>query len=639
MSLSRFCYLGLALPLFAACSANGAAGSPLKITAPLEGEYLGSSRVHVTGFARGLSPVFVNGVQATLSGNQFTADVELPEGAGRIKVDAEEFSDERDITVDLTPPTIELEGPTDQFITGGPVHLKGRVTDTNPVKVLVNGRAYDVDENGAFDILQDVSEGSTRLRVTARDAAENTRSSFKSVIRGRFASLGQRIPSAATLTLTPETLNELSRGGSDILSDTDFDETLRDLNPIFDNVVKINIAYENHGVVNFTLTPSGNTLYAELGISQLEVGVEADTPVLDVSGFASARDIVINAPISFAVENGKLNVDMMGADATLRDFMFTIDPLPVEISGVEQIQEVAEREVQRALKRAVRKILPKYLAEALTSMLPADIAIGDKTVHIAPAINTIAVSDSGLFISMDITPDAPKSTPEQFPGYFAVGAWDEPQSTSPATLNLALDALNASSTAAWAAGMFNQRLDNLELFGQPLTFGQFKLVIAPHMENIVPLTTPLILELDANLPPVISAEEQTVRFSESDLRVRILAKVSETEEMQIATLSINLDAPIHGGIAGANPIELDLAQLHVTADPIDAPDSFPTSEELDSVGAALVGPFVEDFFATGTLSLPSIYGFDITPDSLAMSGGYMSLSASLHYAGPAAVTQ
>ena len=155
------------------------------IASPANGSVLTAPAVTVAGTvisapgAAGVSQVTVNGVAATLTGNQFAATVPLHEGVNRIlvsAVDALGMSGAAAVTaiLDSVPPALAVSAPADgATVNASSVTVTGQASDdSSAVSVTVNGQPAAV-QNGNFGSPVALVEGANPIAVVATDGAGN----------------------------------------------------------------------------------------------------------------------------------------------------------------------------------------------------------------------------------------------------------------------------------------------------------------------------------------------------------------------------------------------------------------------------------------------------------------------------------
>lgn len=148
------------------------------VTSPEEGLLTNSTYIMVEG--RVLEPglqVFVDGDAQTIKDNAFSYQVRLPEGPSTIHVLARDRAGNertilRNVTLDTRPPELHIDFPPDHHLTRQPfLTIKGR--SEVGATITAGGNETVAGPAGAFSIGVDLSEGENTIPVTARDAAGN----------------------------------------------------------------------------------------------------------------------------------------------------------------------------------------------------------------------------------------------------------------------------------------------------------------------------------------------------------------------------------------------------------------------------------------------------------------------------------
>ncbi|MCB1055040.1 MAG: Ig-like domain-containing protein, partial [Acidobacteria bacterium] len=150
------------------------------VTDPASGTVVPGGTLTISGTAADphLDRVEVNGVNATRSGEDWTATVPLAAGANVLTaraVDTLGWSATAQVTVirDTEAPEIHVDQPADgAYLAGDTVVVSGSVADEPGVTVTVNGVAATVTA-GSFTATVNLSEGENRLIARALDAVGN----------------------------------------------------------------------------------------------------------------------------------------------------------------------------------------------------------------------------------------------------------------------------------------------------------------------------------------------------------------------------------------------------------------------------------------------------------------------------------
>src|SRR5579859_6356189 len=152
------------------------------IAQPLDGSYTNQQAIVITGTVTDASPVTVQvqGVSATMNGNQFTATVPLPtEGLQSLQAVATDAAGNVgqasvNIHVDRTPPVVVITQPPDGSYTNQQtIVVSGTVTDASPVTVQVQGVSATINGNQFTATVPLPTEGLQNLQTVATDAAGN----------------------------------------------------------------------------------------------------------------------------------------------------------------------------------------------------------------------------------------------------------------------------------------------------------------------------------------------------------------------------------------------------------------------------------------------------------------------------------
>ncbi|HEB89302.1 MAG TPA: hypothetical protein ENI85_07005, partial [Deltaproteobacteria bacterium] len=168
---------------------GGATGTPptVALTSPSTGTTVTASPVAVSGTVDNATSVVVNGVQATIAGGTFSADIPLIEGPNAIIAVATnaDGSTESEILVTLdSPPLVTILAPVDGLQTSAiEIEVSGTATDLVGVQsVTVNGQpATQVGDT--FSITLPLVDGDNLFTAVATDTIGNTGSANTSVFR------------------------------------------------------------------------------------------------------------------------------------------------------------------------------------------------------------------------------------------------------------------------------------------------------------------------------------------------------------------------------------------------------------------------------------------------------------------------
>ncbi|HEV7744529.1 MAG TPA: hypothetical protein VGO56_06010 [Pyrinomonadaceae bacterium] len=160
----------------------------LTVTQPAPAATIASLQTNVTGtFADAtVTTIVVNNIQATLSGNTFTASVPLTQGSNTLLVAAVDAAGNRTevtraVFSDVFPPDVTIEQPAaDSVISMPQFEVSGTVEDDLPFTVTVNGVSATVAA-GRFTATIPLIKGANTITVRAVDAVGNQREETRSI--------------------------------------------------------------------------------------------------------------------------------------------------------------------------------------------------------------------------------------------------------------------------------------------------------------------------------------------------------------------------------------------------------------------------------------------------------------------------
>jgi hypothetical protein len=166
----------------------------LNVTQPANGMVTSAGAVTVTGsyVDESQTSVTVNGQAATVTGNSFSAVVNLTEGSNAINISAvDAFGNtsqlNKNIIRDTTAPVISLQQPSESYTNATEISVAGSINDATATTVTVNNTVVPVNNN-SFNFPASLPiEGTNTFIVHAVDAAGNTNEITRSIIRDTIA--------------------------------------------------------------------------------------------------------------------------------------------------------------------------------------------------------------------------------------------------------------------------------------------------------------------------------------------------------------------------------------------------------------------------------------------------------------------
>lgn len=154
----------------------------ITLTAPMAGQMVGNAAFTVTGSVSDehLSGVAVNGTKATVTGDTFSVEITLAEGANAITATASDTAGNTasatgSVLLDTLPPILTVASPAGDLITNQPTFtVAGTASDNGSGvdTVAVNGTMVTLTD-GAYSTDLTLSEGTNTVTVTAADKVGN----------------------------------------------------------------------------------------------------------------------------------------------------------------------------------------------------------------------------------------------------------------------------------------------------------------------------------------------------------------------------------------------------------------------------------------------------------------------------------
>ncbi len=304
----------------------------LSVQQPAEGTVTREAQAVVTGayVDTGVPTIKVNNVNATISGNQFSATIALAEGPNQLTVTAVDAAGNqaaltRNLTRDSAAPSIQIVQPAATApVKDASVTVTGTVTDATAVTVSVNGVAAAVSGN-TYSATVPLTEGSNTLQAVAVDAAGNQGVATRGVV----------------LDSTAPTLNILKPTDGAYVKDVRIDGVVADATNVTVTVEGAPLAVaDGHFTKVLTLPEGQHQLHfvatdAAGNVTALTRTVKVDTTAPVLSGVSPAQGSLINAQVvtvtGSATDAAPVTVTVDEVEASLgAGGQFTAEGVPLE---------------------------------------------------------------------------------------------------------------------------------------------------------------------------------------------------------------------------------------------------------------------------------------------------------------------
>ncbi len=375
----------------------------LTVQQPAQGAITNAEQLTVSGTFSDdeQTAITVNGVNAAITGNNFSASVPLVEGQNTLLIVATDASNNstevsRIVTRDTTVPTIAISEPGDgAFTKNTEATVTGTYNDATATTITVNGTAATLS-GSAFSAVVAVAEGPNTLTIKATDAAGNNSEVTRSIIRD---------------TVLPEVLVEQPYEGSFTNSDNvTVTGTIADTNTVSVTVNGVTSAIANgRFTITVPLNPGANVLNV-LAIDAANNQIGVPLTVQRVTD-TSPPSITLTEPANGAVFAGNA-LTVSGTAADDLPITLTVNDVTLHVatngqfagivhvpSGSNQLTFVA-RDAVGNQSQVVRSVVVDTESPVISNLTPADgTTIQSQTATIGGQVSdatTVSVKVNGV---------------------------------------------------------------------------------------------------------------------------------------------------------------------------------------------------------------------------------------------------
>jgi len=530
---------------------------------------------------------------------------------------------------------LEPEGPV--FVEGDTLLVRGVVEDESAVAVMAGETAVEVAADGSFEFALVGEPGAHRMRFTATDAAGNEAFAHVAAIMGQFGNAEELVSHAVTMELGSAAIGDLSYGTSRMLEGMDLAPYVREANPVAEGSWgEVNVRSVDYRSLDLALVPGVARLHATGVLNALDVGLELDSFV-DLTGSVGASRVVFDAELEIRVHGGRVEAEIVDQMTSIEGFIADIDNFPgfIEdlVSGL--VQGLVERKVNEALAAE----LPPALEDAMMQIPSGHtVDIMGSAVEIVTEISAVDVTPAGILLDVAAT---------AFPSVRPIGEGAAvtapgplrltdgaapPRSTAEVAANISLDAINAMTFNAWAGETLRFRIDEVPFGTGNATLATLAF-ISPELRNLAPLDTPLSVEVDMGLPPIVTGEGTGLALQCAEVKLDFIARIP-SGEVSVVSLSLGLSADLSvdlGDAMASSEISFLVENLVLTGDLFSGPESFGQGPDLDALLRSLARPLTEQLGALQGLQVPTVYGFGFAAQEARYIGGYVHVEGALEY--------
>lgn len=410
------------------------------------------------------------------------------------------------------------------FLSPGQVAVEGVVTPAGaPIQtVLLMGQPVTIDANGVFRGFATLGTGLTVIEVSAQDTAGKLGGATIGVLAGTFTPIAQPVPEAAGARVNAAALDAIGKIIEGAIYSTDFTKLLMSHGPfkatsflflsLDATVTQVRYASVHVGLVP---TAQGIDVTAEVDGIVLDCDAVIDYGLGKLSPTPTNLEAdkgTVNGTIRFdAQPDGSVKSTISNATCVFQNFRATATGGLIG-TVIPLFQSVVENGVRDAILNAINNVAPPHLDSIIKDGLqPAPINILGK--FWAPQVLAETLVYDGQGVTAEVGFQGVMGSQTAL-GAAAPGALTTPGSMPQLTTTRGFyaavddDALNRMLFTMWAAGALDITMD-AGFFAQqnvtlPITLnvGAIKTFV-PEVTGLIPDTAPIMLKLEAALPPIV----------------------------------------------------------------------------------------------------------------------------------------
>ena len=332
----------------------------LSLEQPLDGQFLNSKEVTVSGTHASASEVMVNGVSVSVANQRFSTVLNLEEGLQTIEVSSGADQVVVNISVDVTAPEVIITEPsygTHVDSSQSPtVTLIGSVLDkeqgSGVETILINGQEVLIEANGRFQFTFAPELGLNRPLVIARDRAGNESTATRGFLYGRYKAWGNQIERGIRGELKPEAFDIIAVTIENALKSGIVTQLIEE-NSDFSNDISIEeVIFQD---IDVQLVPANGFIDIKISFFDLKIFFELNSP--STRGEVYISPAVLSAELSLSPNpDGTLNAQILNPEIALENLVVRTDNslLDTAISFVEGfIVNFAEDTIVAALEETL----------------------------------------------------------------------------------------------------------------------------------------------------------------------------------------------------------------------------------------------------------------------------------------------
>ena len=533
------------------------------------------------------------------------------------------------VTVDGAGPLVTLTSPArGAWIDGDAVTVEGVVADavSGVGSLTLNEEEVTLAKDGSFSHALDLTAGPNLLSFAAVDLDGNASDAIIGVIAGAFSE--DVLEAGIEAHLNQDGLDAIAEVLVDEFDISAIESGMTSANPIATaSLGCVDVEVDVDGLVLDTptaeVTPSTSGLSLLLTAADLDIDLGIDVDLCgwsssSTSGELTADQVDIEVELSLEVDSPgdvEVNIDQTTVTFTSYDedfgtlssllstFGYTLSDLGIDTEAI----------VEEALVDAIEDAVPGALEDALESVsIDSTLALIDAEADLSARIGDLTTSSDGLTLLLDakVSGGATHADVPKHPGSLILGGDAPDYATTPGLyLGLSLDVLNRTLEQLWSAGGVHTTLTSDELGLEAAIVGL-----------VFPDNTELVLILYPQLPPILtpSAGKTPMTLDIPELQVEIWGDADPS--MPLTTAAIHLTAGATPAVS-TSEIALEISDAELTLDIIsESAETVGADEALEGLLSVATGGLAESLLPEIAFELPSMGGFELSPQSIEAAG-------------------
>jgi hypothetical protein len=490
----------------------GVSGADMTPAGPVElaittaaGTVTGQPQIVIEGTVTNTGAVTVNGVAAVVDGSAWVASLSgLNEGALTITATAGDQSATIDVVVDLTPPRIDITGPSRGHHTEAEqFDLAFTVTESvsHLVDVTRDGLPLDLDVGHSWTLAGiALNPGVSLFGLEAIDAGGHVIQEHIAVLQGPLRDPDERVDGALRMQLGTAAIDALETLAVNLIEAQNLVELLP--NPLLERPALITVERVTYDDLTVELVPGDGELALHATLEGMTIGiglsVRPDDPPSMIN--VGVQRLVVDGALIPTIRAGRLVTDVPEdrVEVSFIGLQVALEQVPDFAADPEAEANLLEQVIGEALAIAIGQLVPDAMDGLLARLdEPIDLDLLGATLRLSLVPEVVLVNALGLslIIGVDVGLAGAPNPPTDLAGYVTTPTrWNGVPDTDQFGLAIDDDLLNAVSFALWRSGVLLPVIDDAYITNGGAAFALVRNLlrgVALDADPALPRETPL----------------------------------------------------------------------------------------------------------------------------------------------------